>query len=372
MVPDPNERDTDESTGNEGSSDGTDAPGDGPNGGSDGESDDGGTWFGVDVLSGTKDATVDLLWPFDAGVWLRLAVIVFFVGGVGGLPTGGGNVGGSTPGGGGAPPEMPPLPDVPVSADSLVGAVIALVVLLALLAVVYAAVAGVMEFVLVESLRTREVRIRSRFREFLGPGLRLFGFRVVVGLVAAALVVIPLALAFGLGFAVSPAFLLLALPAFALIAVAAIGLWAVNRVTTDFVVPTMLAEDRGVVDGWRRVWPLVREQWAQVGVYLLLRVGIGIGAGIAVGIVTLIASLVVAIPFALVGGGAVLLAGWTTAGVAVVAVLVAAFALVAILVSLLAQVAPVTFLRYYALGVLGRLDAELNLVPWFEEVSNAS
>jgi hypothetical protein len=360
--------------------DGGDAPpddgDDGPPGGDDGPpgGDDGGrTWYAVEALSGTKDATVDLLWPPEAGVWLRLALLALFVGGSGGLPTGGGNVGSSVPagdGGGGVPSGAPPLPDVPIPGESVVALVVGVVALLVILAVVFAAVAGVLEFVLVESLRSREVSIRSRFGAYLGPGLRLFGFRVVVGVVGLAVVAVPLVVVFALGVAVSPAFVLLVIPVFGVLLVAALALWVVNRVTTDFVVPAMLAEDRGVLDGWRRVWPAVRDQWAQVGVYLLLRVGIGIGAGIAVGLATLLVLLVVAIPFALLGGAVVLLGGWSTAALVVAAILAATFGLVALVVSLLVQVVPMTFLRYYSLAVLGLLEAELDLVPWLGEVGS--
>ncbi|MFC7176725.1 DUF7544 domain-containing protein [Halosegnis marinus] len=37
-------------------------------------------------LDDALDATLDLLTPFDAGRWLRLAVVAFFVGGLGGAP----------------------------------------------------------------------------------------------------------------------------------------------------------------------------------------------------------------------------------------------------------------------------------------------
>jgi hypothetical protein len=377
MVPDPNdgtESDSDPNTGSEGSGDagtggraggpGDDPDGEGPSGPGGDDPDDGG-WYGIEALTEAKDTTVALLWPPSVAVWLRLALVALFVGGTGGVPTSGfntGGTGGSTPGGatGG---DLPSLPEPPVSGESILLAVAAVVAVVVVLAVLFAAVAAVMEFVLVESLRTRTVAIRSRFRRFLRQGLRLFVFRVVLGIVTIAAVAVPLVVAFGLGVAVSPILLLLAVPAFLLLAVAALVAWVVGRVTTDFVVPTMLVEGHGVLDGWRRVWPLLREEWAQVGVYLLVRIGVGIGAGIAVSLATVVVSLVVAVPFALVAGGIVLGVGLTTPAIAVLAVLGVAFALVALIVTLLAQVVPLTFLRYYALGVLSRLDADLDVVP---------
>jgi hypothetical protein len=80
----------------------------------------------------------------------------------------------------------------------------------------------------------------------------------------------------------------------------------VHVMTKDFVVPQMALEGIGAVEGWRRLWPMLRAEKGGYTVYVLMKIVLAIGAGIAVGVVSLIIGLVVAIP---------------TAGLAIVAVL---------------------------------------------------
>jgi hypothetical protein len=319
-------------------------------------------WIAFDALKDARQATEDLLLPIDRGTWLRLAVLAFFLGGGGGAPTGGSGSGGTTPNdvpAGELPQQLPPM-------ETLLTVAAAVVLLVLVLALVWMLVGSVMEFVLVTGLRDRDVRLRRPFRANLYPGLRLFAFRLVLGLGGLALVAIPILGILGLGIGVGPAAFLLFVPLVVLFGVVALVGGVVNRLTTDFVVPAMLVEDRGVLDGWRRVWPLVRAEWKEVGLFVLLRFALAIGAGIAVGLATLLVALVVAIPFALVGvaiylglsgAGGLGPAGWLLLGV-----LVAIFLLCVLAASLLIQVPVLTYLRYYGLSALGRLDTSLDLV----------
>jgi hypothetical protein len=318
-------------------------------------------WYAIAALSDARNATEDLLRPLDRGRWLRLALVALFVGVGGGVPTGGGNVG--LPSGGGAPSDLPsPSLSDPGAA---VAVAVTVVVVLVGLALVWSVVGAVMEFVLVAGLRDREVRIRRPFRAHFRRGLRLFGFRLAVGLGSLLVVALPVVLVIALGVGLSPALLVLLLPLLVLFGVVALLGSVVLGLTTDFVVPTMLTEDVGVLDGWRRVWPVVREQWKQTGVYLVAKFALGIGVGIAVSLAVLLAALVVAVPFAVVGGGLFLALSAAGAGAGVwiaVGLLVALFVLVMIVLGLLIQVPALTFVRYYSLSVLGLFDPDLDLV----------
>jgi hypothetical protein len=320
-------------------------------------------WYAIAALSDARDATETLLRPLDRGRWLRLALVALFVGVGGGVPTGGGNVGLPSGGGGGAPSDLPSptLPD-PGAAVAVAAAV---VVVLVVVVVVWSVVGAVMEFVLVAGLRDREVRIRRPFRAHFRRGLRLFGFRLAVGLGSLLVVALPVALVIALGVGLSPVLLVLLLPLLVLFGVVALLGSVALGLTTDFVVPTMLTEDVGVLDGWRRVWPVVREQWKQTAVYLVAKFALGIGVGIAVSLAVLLAALVVAVPFAVVGGGLFLALSAAGAGAGVwvaVALVAALFVLVMVVVGLLIQVPALTFVRYYSLSVLGLFDPDLDLV----------
>jgi hypothetical protein len=334
-------------------------------------------WNAIDSLDDARGATQSLLWPIEWGRWLRLALIVLFVGGSSGtIPSGGNfNFGGDVPVGppaDGRGPTVPidggvTLPNLAIPDAVVLGALVLLA--LAILVVLALAVVGpVMEFVLVEGLRTRTVRIRRPFRRYLGAGLQLFLFRLAVVLLLAGVVVVPVAAVAFAGMAVSPAFLAFALPLVVLFLALALVAAVVMRLTTDFVVPAMIAEDRGVLDGWRRVFPLFRREWREFGLYLVVRFVLGIAVGIAAGLVVGLLALLVALPFLLVGGALffALTGGGAGAlgalGIGLLAVVAAAYLLVLIVVSLFVQVPVVTFFRYYALLFLGSEEPELDLV----------
>lgn len=323
-------------------------------------------WHAIEALDDARGATESLLRPFDRGTWLRLALIAFFVGGAGapsfqGNPSGVGDGGDVTVPGAPGDVVIEQLPDLLFVVAAIVGVVL-------LLALLHGAIAAVMEFVLVRGVSERDVRIRAPFRERLGSGLRLFAFRFVVGFLWLLVIGVPIALVVLGAMQVGPAVALLVIPLVFVVAVGGLLTAVVMRLTTDFVVPAMYEEGLGVIAGWRRVWPLVRREWKQLGVYLLVRFGLSIVVGIAVAIVLGLLALIVAIPFVVVGGvlvfGLLSASGGTIGlgGGILIGVLALLFALVILILGLLVQVPVVTFFRYYSLYVLGRVDETLDLV----------
>ena len=328
----------------------------------------------VDDLEDALSATRAFLFPFDAGRWLRLAIVAFFVGGVGSAPTSGFQFGG---GGGGSVDTG----GVGTTPPEITGELLSLVLLVAGVLVAIGLVVGfvgsVMEFVLVASLRDEEVHVRRYFREHWRAGARLFGFRLALTLLAAALVAVPiLALVFGTG---GPAavggpgevfgLLLLLLP---LALVAGIAFSLVNGFTTFFVVPVMLLEGDGVLASWRRFYGTLRAEWKEYLVFVVVTFVLSLVVATAVGIVVGIAAFLVVVPFVLLGLGGFLAAGALGSGgigAASLPVLLAvgllgllAFLLV-VFVAAVVQVPVVTYFRYYALLVLGDTDEALDLVP---------
>lgn len=334
------------------------------------------SWDAIDALDDARAATLSLLLPVSWRTWLRLTVVTVFVGGVGG----GGGAGQAAQGAISSPSPRPPGPTPPgvPGGAGLVGsgvdlpslptlgpenlAVLALVAgLVVVLVAGYALVGAVMAFVLVECLRTRRVELRRPFRQFLAPGGRLFVFRAAVGLVLVGLGVLPVLVGLGV-LSLAPVGVLV-VPV--LVGVAAVA-WVVGlvglRLTTDFVVPTMIAEGRGVLSAWRRVVPLLRAEWREVGLYLVLRLVLGVAASLVVGLVVGLAALVVTVPFVLVGLAVVFGAGLQGAGLVVVLALAAVFVLVVLVVGVVVQVPVVTYFRYYGLFLLGTFDDQLDLV----------
>lgn len=298
------------------------------------------SWDAVESLDGALAETKSLLVPFDAGVWARLAVVAMFAGLT--------------------PPQTPTVSvEVPpqtvveygeaVTRPAFLAAALSVLAIAVVAVLVLAAVGSVMEFVLVDALRSRNVRLLAPLRRHLGAGLRLFGFRLLV-LAAVALavagVVAPVALAATTG----AVLWLLALAATVpLLLVVGASAALVSEFTTAFVVPLMAEHGGTVLDGWRRLWPTLRAEWREFGVYVLVKVVLLVGAGVAFSL----AGAVVAVPVGLAVFGAAL------APVALAAVAVAA--LVGFLLLAAVSVPVVTALRYHSLCTLAASDAEFTL-----------
>ncbi|QHS15916.1 DUF7544 domain-containing protein [Halopenitus persicus] len=312
------------------------------------------------------EATRSFLFPPRLGRWLKLALIAFFVGGGSGLPTAQFNAGSSIPGPSDPPSSAPPG-DLPTSIpDDVLPLLVAGAILVVLVWIVLGVIGATMEFVLIESLRQRRVALREYIGDRWRQGLRLFGFRVLIGLPIAALFIgwVGLFIA-SLAGVIDP---VIAFPTF-LVGLAALILLGilfaiVDTLTTVFVVPIMIADDGGVLAAWRRLWASIRVAWKQYLAYLLVAGLLGIAAGLLGSIVTGVVAIGLLLPVAVLA--AVVYATVTfasTIGTVILALLVVVFLAAVFVVWLLVQAAVVTYLRYYALLVLGDVEPSLDLIP---------
>lgn len=321
---------------------------------------DGMALYAIDDLDDAWAATREFLTPLSVKRLLTLAVIVFFVGGSGSGFSGGG--------GGGAPPGTAPGVEPGLDAfwtfvteNALWIALIGGIVLLVVLA--FMAIGALMEFVFVQSLRTDEVRFWGYLRAYLGAGARLFGFRLVLSMLG----FLPAVAFLGFGLAAFGAGPLPAVGDVGLVvlgivaAIAFVAMALVDSFTTAFVVPVMLVRESGVLDSWRAFWPVLTGAWKQYLAYAIAALVLNVAVGIVFGIALAIAALVVGIPLGIVVAGVALLAESVLVPVAIV--LVALFVLGLVLAALLFQVPIQTYLRYYALLILGDTDSELDPIP---------
>lgn len=322
------------------------------------------TLYALDDLDDALDVTRAFLTPIDRTKWVKLALIAFFVG----LPGTNLNIFQSGVGGDGAAPQQPDglvVPDVGPEVWLAVAAVVGLGVLVAL---AFAVVGSVMEFVFVEALRDDEVTVRRFWSRRWRQGLRLLGFRILLGLLVfgsvlllSAPFVLPL-LGFGaIGGDLSIAFFVVLLPLFLVLAIVA-GL--VNGFTTAFVVPIMILEDCGVLAGWRRLWSTITPNWTQYLAYAVSGFFLSILGGILVGILTAVLAILLLIPFGVLAAiGAGLFVLFEPIGAALLVLVGLLFGLAVLLAAGLALVPVQTYLRYYALLVLGDVDSRFDLIP---------
>ncbi len=315
------------------------------------------TLYAVDDVADAVAATRAFLLPFDPSRWLRLALVVLFVGGGVGVP----QLSGGAPDAGASVGGSPTPPSLDGTTLALVGLGAAVVVCL-VLAVLF--VRSTMAFVFVASLRRESVALRRDWRANWRRGVRLLGFRLALGAVALA------AAALLVGLAAAPVLagvpvgsavvLLVAVPA---LVVLAVGAGLAGGFTTAFVVPVMLVDDCGPLAAWRRLWPILTAGWRQYAAYAVGAFALRFVAGLLATVATTLAALALAIPLGLVAlGGVVLLGVVETLGWVVVGTAVVLFVVSLVLVSLLVAVPVQTFRRYYDLLVLGDTDRSLDVI----------
>lgn len=302
-------------------------------------------------LEETFSRTKTLLWPPRRDIWLRLALIALFVGGGAGFPnTSQYNVGeGDLPAGmAGSLPEIAPL-------------VTAFIVALLTIAFLWMLVGAVMQFVFVDMLSTGDIHIRRFFRERLGKGARLFLFQIAITLILVLGIAALAVLIFGFG-GVGPrvGVPLLILVLIPVLLVLALLVGVIFLLTIDFVVPIMIREDCGVIEGWRRLIGVISANVWQTVAYIIVKFVLGLVAAIAQAVVVILALLVIAIPFVLIG---IVLLAAGLANYVLLLVLLIPYLIIAIPVALLIAVPFITFFRYYGLLVLAGLAPEYRLLP---------
>lgn len=326
------------------------------------------------------DATREFMMPVAVRRWLALAVAVLFMGTPGTPvpanpqffdprlwqppeppqgPEAGGEPVAMSPTE--ADVQVPPLSEWPRAIFYVVG-------LLALLGVLYVFLGVLMRFVFVEALRSDGVAVLGDARSHLGNALRVLGFRAVLWTVF----IVPLGLAAVVASPLGPD--VLSGPAAWLVGVLgtaiAVTVWVIDAVTIQFVVPVMIHEGGGVVDGWRRLRASLVDEWLEYVVFGVVRTILGAAVGIAAVLAIAVALLLGGIVFGTVGAVVVVVAGGSLTGLSTGALLVLAVVGVAFVAYALVTYAVVSvpfqvYLWSYALLVLGDVDDGLDLIPSF-------
>jgi len=229
-----------------------------------------------------------------------------------------------------------------------------------------------MEFVFIESLIDSEVHVRRSFTANIGNGLRLFGFRLVLNVLSllAAAAVLYTVLVFVVGVnlanpgsteasAVFGALPLLIVP----LVVGAVVVGLVRGFTNGFVIPLMLQGDHGVLAGWQRLWGSITDQPKQYVAYVFFSIVLNIGTGLVAGILGLLLFVVLLIPFGILACIVWLALHEGIATLVLIGLLFAVYVLLVFVLGLLIRVPLQTFLRYYAMLVLGDVDDDLDPIP---------
>ncbi len=186
-------------------------------------------------------------------------------------------------------------------------------------------ISSVMRFILFDSVLAKECRIRQGWSRRQGPGWRYFLWKLLYTLATFGVIIvvvgIPAGFAFAMGWLNQPSqhvvpLVLGGIVIFFVFAILILAMAVIYVLTKDFVVPQMALENIGAIEGWRRLWAMMKAEKGGYAGYLGMKIVLAIGASIVLGIVGFILALIILIPAsgvavaAVVGGKAAGL-GWT-------------------------------------------------------------
>jgi hypothetical protein len=274
----------------------------------------------IDAISPAFQHTKQqLLQPFRAAQWAKLALVGFLAGE---LSSGGCNGGSfqlpTRPSGGQRLIDFA-LPNVNPMMFALL---IALLIVLGIVFwILFLYVSSVMRFILFDSVVAKRCEIRRSWGRRHGAGLRYLVWQILfllaMGVGLTVLVGIPAALALAVGWLKAPRehmiplilggmLLFFVVMGFILLSL------VVHVLTKDFVVPEMALENISAMEGWRRLLPMLKVEKGSYAGYVGMKIVMSLGAAVVVGIITFIVILILLIP---VGGfGVVAVMAGKTAG----------------------------------------------------------
>lgn len=256
------------------------------------------SWYAVDAVDRAFSRTKTALFePFDFWKWVKLAIIIFLLGGIGTNYGGSGtNYRMGSEDFGTDFPSIEPgtIPDIPfvipgiglsyIESMTPLAIIAALIVFFLLLILVFSYISSIMEFVFVEALVKNKVHFWAYTRRFMGKGFNLLLIRLALALIFLVLFVLAL-----LPFI--PAFLR-GSPDFALPALVGGMFWIfsviillalIGTVINSFLslaIPLSIYRETGILSAFRMVYRNFRKSWQEMLVYWFIRFLLGIGVGI--------------------------------------------------------------------------------------------
>ena len=146
-------------------------------------------WAFKPVMTALDKAKKLLLEPFNAWTWLKLMIIVFFIGtGTGRISNNFSNLANYQTGPSDTYAIEQAINSI-LSNTMLIMILVSLVILAIVLALLFAYLRNVFSFVLIQALTSGDVRIIKPMMDNLGRGFRLFIFTLLVGLITLVVVV---------------------------------------------------------------------------------------------------------------------------------------------------------------------------------------
>lgn len=272
------------------------------------------SWYGADAIDKAVSRTRKALFePFEFWKWVKLAIIIFFLGSGSSNYTGSGNNYRMSPeefrntttlGSDLIHEYIPQNINSPITSFSEYGLLIALIAALILIFLLFFYISSVMEFVFVESLVKNDVRFWAYSRKFLRRGFNLFIVRLVLliiflvflGIAALPLITSIMKTSSDLSW---PALM----GGFVWFIGVLIVLGLVMGIISSFIslaIPVSMYRNIGILASFKLVFTNFRKSWQQVLVYWVIRFVLGLVVGILIVILFLLLLVALGIIFVII------------------------------------------------------------------------
>ncbi|QLC49868.1 hypothetical protein HWN40_06205 [Methanolobus zinderi] len=341
------------------------------------------SWYVVDAVDRAFERTKKcLIEPFDFWKWMKLTIIVLLVGGGMNFNTGGGNYSFDET-------DMPVSQDFPTGAENVfeniydtvsmnaLAYMVGAILLIILLALIFAYISSVMEFVLVESLVSNDVRFWEYSRSFLGKGFGLFLFRLLLGilyLLIIAIVALPFIyyLTGQTDASLESSMLANIVYLIFLLIFIFFVLGVIGGIIGSFVnlaIPVSLYAGSGIFGAFSMVVKKFRQDWKQIIIYWIGRIVLNIAVAIVVGIAVLIMSAIALLLFLVFDGAVYFVLSALTASDTLVWIILAPVVFIQLIIFVLAiafvSMPARVFVKYHMLTFLQMWYPEIE-VPIFD------
>lgn len=253
------------------------------------------SWYAVEEIDEAFDDTKDFLLPFSLGTWLRMAVIVILTGGfISGVPgLGPSDFDESELNNTTLEDDFDSLRtgdleniDLQNNTALLVLGVIGGTVLL------FSYLSSVFQFIFFRSVDQANPRIRNGFRTHWFDGLKYLIYRSVMAVAWISSIFVPLA-------ALATESITAVLASLAVMTPIWIALYLFSFSVNNYTIPQMSSTDSGFISSTLEGLQNFRAEWKQAGIFLLVKIALGIAVAALSGIINLTALLFIGIPVAI-------------------------------------------------------------------------
>ncbi len=312
-------------------------------------------YYAVTNLDEAINRTKNLLWPPHKGIWIRIAIIVLFLGGgiINPIKIDDGN-----------------MTDFqfakflyPSALSGYLDIIVTVMIGIGFIGLFYVIISAIFQFVFVDCLSSGKILLARPFKLRIGKGIHLFGFYLLLFLIIILCIIILTILliipACTNGIPDLIPLLVLLIETLVLLFFLLTPVWIIAILTADFVVPVMIVDNTGVISGWRRVTQIYRGRWIEAGIYTGIKIFITVLTGLILGTMVFLISIPLGFVSALsLSASENFLVNHGPGFIHLILGTIGIF-----LISLFLLVPVITFFRYYSLAVLRDLSPEYNLIP---------